>query len=204
MQKVRSKKNWKITSDAFQNLLEWLDEGIDSDGQKYLEMRQKLVSYFDRKNCLSPNELADETLNRIARRIEEEGTIESETPAKYCYITARFVFMEYLRRNEKTDISLDGLPNYKKEKHLTVEDNSSEQNIKEKMLKCLEHCTKKLKPEKREVILDYYFGEQQTKINNRRKIAKKLGITINALSIRACRIRDKLENCVSKCAKEEQ
>jgi hypothetical protein len=29
------------------------------------------------------------SLNRIARRLEEEGTIESESPAKYCFTVAR-------------------------------------------------------------------------------------------------------------------
>ena len=38
------------------------------------------------------------------------------------------------------------------------------------------------------------------KIGNRRALADSLGITINALSIRACRIRDKLEACVKECA----
>src|SRR5512138_849956 len=86
---------------AFQRLLEWLDEGLNSDGRKYLEMRRRLVAYFERKNCPYPDELADETLNRVARRIEEEGTIEGDAPARYCYITARFVFMEHLRTRQK-------------------------------------------------------------------------------------------------------
>ena len=55
-------------------------------------MRHRLVLYFDRKNCAAPDELADETMNRVARRLEEEGTIQTEAPAKYCYSTARFVF----------------------------------------------------------------------------------------------------------------
>jgi hypothetical protein len=36
-------------------------------------MHHRLVAYFDRKNCSSPADLADETLNRVARRLEEEG-----------------------------------------------------------------------------------------------------------------------------------
>ncbi|MEK7725485.1 MAG: hypothetical protein AAB336_14120, partial [Acidobacteriota bacterium] len=90
MSKFEPKKNWTMTADAFANLLKWLDEGADSEGQNYLEIRLRLVAYFDRKNCLNPDELADETLNRAARRLQEEGKIESETPAKYCYIVAKF------------------------------------------------------------------------------------------------------------------
>ena len=69
MQKTESKKHWAIISGAFARLLEWLDEGKNSDGRNYLEMRQRLVAYFDRKNCLTPDDSADETLNRVARRI---------------------------------------------------------------------------------------------------------------------------------------
>ena len=46
---------------ALARLLEWLDEGTDSGGERFLEMRRRLVSYFDRKNCLEADDLADET-----------------------------------------------------------------------------------------------------------------------------------------------
>ena len=95
------KRNWTLTEAAFQRLLSCLDDGTDSGGEKFLEMRRRLVGYFDRKNCLNADELADESLNRVARRLEEEGTIQSDTPAKYCYIVARFVFMEQLRNAKR-------------------------------------------------------------------------------------------------------
>ena len=197
MQKAESKKNWTITPDALTRLLEWLDEGQTSDGQNYLEMRGRLIAYFDRKNCLLPDELADETLNRVARRLEEEGKIETETPAKFCYITARFVFMESLRGKDKKNVPLDdGLKQI-----AAVESDEKEQ--KEKMLDCLEECTDKLDAQNREIILGYYAGEERTKIENRRALANRFEISVNALSIRACRIRDKLETCVKKCAEKK-
>lgn len=198
MQKKESKKNWAITSTAFRRLLDWLDEGENSDGQNYLEMRRRLVAYFDRKNCLTPDEFADETLNRVARRLEEEGAIESEAPAKYCYITARFVFMEYLRGTGKASVPLEDVL----QNRLVAENNDEKAEIKEKMLDCLEKCAGELEPASRELITGYYYGEERVKIENRRSLARKFGISTNALSIRACRIRDKLENCVGKCAAE--
>lgn len=196
MQKGELKKNWSITSSAFHQLLDWLDEGEKSDGQNYLKMRQRLVIYFDRKNCLTPDELADETLNRVARRLEEEGKIESETPARYCYIIGRFVFMEYLREVNKTNVSLDGvLP----PANLAAADDNEEKELREKQLVCLEQCTAKLEPANRDIIISYYFGAERVKIENRRALARKLGISNNALTIRACRIRDKLETCVRNC-----
>src|SRR6266850_1480056 len=72
VQKVELKKDWNLTPSAFDQLLNWLDEGRNSDGQKYLEMRSRLVKYFDRKNCRAPDDLADETssqpcINRTRR-----------------------------------------------------------------------------------------------------------------------------------------
>jgi hypothetical protein len=55
----------------------------------------------------------------------------------------------------------------------------------------------------REIIARYYVGKARVKIEHRRALAEDLGITINALSIRACRIRDKLETCVRECVGTE-
>lgn len=194
--KVKQRKEWTLSPSAFSNFLAWLDEGANSEGQKYLEIRQRLVNFFDRKNCLRPNQLADETLNRVARRLEEEGTIESETPAKYCYIVAKFVFLEYLRSDSKESVSID-------EVQLKSNNNSDEKELKEKQLNCLETCTGKLEPENRQMIFQYYYGEERVKIENRRALAQGLGISVNALSIRACRIREKLEGCVKKCVEKD-
>src|SRR5205814_2310767 len=76
-----SKLDWALTEGAFERLLDWLGEDSELSGECYLEMRKRLVLYFDRKGCLSPDDLADETLNRVARRLEEEGTIISDAPA---------------------------------------------------------------------------------------------------------------------------
>ncbi|MGH9883815.1 MAG: RNA polymerase sigma factor [Pyrinomonadaceae bacterium] len=199
MQRIKQKKNPTLTPQAFHRLLNWLDEGRDSDGQKYVEMRRRLVAYFDRKNVSTPDELAEETLNRVAVRLEEEGITEGDSPAKYCYIVARFVFMEHLRARQRSEALLDGLRR-EAEGHRSDSSETAEKNeLKELMLNCLEQCTDKLEPLHREIITRYYVGKERVKIENRRALAESLGITQNALSIRACRIRDKLEACVRQC-----
>ena len=197
-QKVGQKEDRGLTPGAFHRLLNWLDGGADSGGQKYLEMRRRLVAYFDRRNCSAPDELADETLNRVARRLEEEGVIESDAPARYCYIVARFVFMEHLREAQKANVLLDDMRRQSHGNNMAVSE--AEKEIKEKLFDCLEQCADKLEPLSRGIIIRYYAGKERAKIENRRALAKELGITVNALSIRACRIRDKLEDCVRRCA----
>src|SRR4051812_11112551 len=97
------KSDWTLTQQAFRRLLEWLDEGKGSEGDSYLEIRKRLVLFFDRKNCRLPEELADETLNRVARRLEEEGKIVGDSPARYCYIVARFVLLEWFREEKRLE-----------------------------------------------------------------------------------------------------
>ncbi|MEW6211961.1 MAG: hypothetical protein AB1631_26635 [Acidobacteriota bacterium] len=198
---TESKKDWALTESAFNRFLRWLDEGADSSGEKYLEMRRRLVSYFDRKNCPSPDELADETLNRVARRLEEEGDIVDTPPARYCYIVAKFVFLEYLRRTER-ESSLDQLPvsRHPSINPSAMSEREESQKREETLLDCLESCLRNLEPDNSELIFQYYTGEQRAKIDNRRALAARLNLTANALSIRACRIRSRLEACVSKCA----
>lgn len=193
------KRGWTLSSSAFGRLLDWLDEGASSDGHKYLEMRRRLVAYFDRKNCPSPDELADETLNRVARRLEEEGAIESAAPPQYCYIVARFVFMEHLRETQKVGALANEMRRQPRADARAASDAVDERRLKEQRLNCLEECLSKLEPLSREIITRYYVGQMRVKIDHRRALAEELGVTMNALSIRACRIRDKLEACVRRC-----
>ena len=175
---------------GFQRFLEWLDGGVSSDGAKYLELRTRLVRYFDRKNCIAPDDLADETLARVARRLREQGGVIDAAPAQYCYIVARYVFLEYLRDLERRSISLDSLP----EIGSPASPGTAGEEVPQ--LGHLEQCLERLPAADRELIFEYYRGEQRAKIDNRQRLAARLGVSTNALSIRACRIRQRLENCV--------
>lgn len=200
MQNVEPRPDWTLTPKALRKLLDWLGEGRQPGEQSYLDIRRLLVTYFDRKNCLTPDELADETLNRVARRLEEEHTIISETPARYCYIVARYVFLEYWRGARRNELPLDAAHN-QSTYHSCPASELEDANDREKLMNCLEQCTAKLEPTNRDLIVRYYFGERRTKIENRRALAAELGVSVNALSIRACRIRDKLEACLENCIK---
>jgi len=194
------KRDRASTQEAFRYFLQWLDEGVDSGGERYLEMRRRLALYFDRKNCRSPDELADETLNRVAQKLEEKGSITELSPAHYCYVTAKFVFLEYLRRSERAHRSFEEIANSADQSCFTASSGVDLQSqAQERLYESLEHCLNQLPAKDRELILEYYQGEQRAKIEHRSRLAARLGISLNALSIRACRIRDKVEVCIRKC-----
>ena len=159
-------------------------------------MRRRLVSYFGRKLCLSPDELADETLIRVARKLEEQGSITDSPPARYCYIVARFVFLEYLRGADHRRASLN-------ERHAATDrlvqsapSEGTDRASDESLLDGLDQCLQQLNEYDRALILEYYAGDQPERIERRRALAARLNLTLNALSIRACRIRDRLEKCL--------
>lgn len=198
------KKDWILNQSAFQQFLKWLDGDADSGGESYLEIRRRLVLYFGRKNCASPDELADETLNRVTRRLEEEGAITDALPAHYCYIVAKYVFLEAVRAPESRKTNVDDLsPSALAASQLAVPASPDAQELaKEKRLNCLEKCLRRLQSPDQKMILEYYQGEQRAKIERRSQLAERLGLTMNALTIRACRIRSKLERCLRTCSEE--
>jgi len=200
---IQGRKYRVLTQAAFHKLLIWLNEENDDDssGQKYEEIRQKLISYFDRRNCRSPEDLADETLNRVALKLEEKGSITKVSPGQFCFIKARQVLHEYWRRPDLKEIALDDLLiTDPPDQHLFLVTNSAdEQEEQEMWMKCLENCLKNLKREDYDLIIKYYYGEERVKIDNRQKLAKSLGISSKALVVRALRIRKRLEECVEKC-----
>jgi DNA-directed RNA polymerase specialized sigma24 family protein len=190
----------KITRFAFHRLLAWLDDGAESGGETYIEMRRRLVAYFDRRNRPFADDLADETFNRISKTLEQSGSIEVTPPARYCYVVARFVLLEDVRRSRRyvpVDESRD-LPTFAPRPFAGSEDHDS---VKEQRLECLDRCLDKLKPDQRELAIEYYRDAKRERIERRRALAERLRITMNALGVRACRIRNALEICVDACCK---
>jgi DNA-directed RNA polymerase specialized sigma24 family protein len=181
-------------------LLEWLDDGVESGGETYLEIRRRLVLYFDRRNRPSAEDLADETLNRIGKTLEKDGAIATRPPARYCYVVARFVLLEDIRR-ERVVVRLDSPrgPAASMLRSVEVAEPDEREAIHERRLDCLDRCLEQLKPDQRDLVVEYYHDAGRQKIDRRRDMARRLGITMNALGIRAWRVRSALEACVEGC-----
>jgi DNA-directed RNA polymerase specialized sigma24 family protein len=186
---------------AFTRLLEWLDDGTDSSGQSYLEMRRRLVAYFDRRNRPFADELADETLNRVGKTLETSGSIAVRPPARYCYVIARFVLLEDIRRGRRSmqiDERRAGPSLQLAWSHRNGTDEETAHH--EQRLTCLDQCLEALTPEQRELVIEYYRDAKRARIERRQRLARRLGISMNALGIRASRIRGALEACMAGCS----
>lgn len=183
---------------AFARLLEWLDEGSDSRGERYLEMRRRLVAYFDRRNRPAADMLADETFDRVSRTLTESGCIKVTPPARYCYVVARFVLLEDIRRVDR-NVPYDETRSAAH--HRSTVSIATAEEGRDDALACLSRCLETLKAPDRELIVDYYRDAKRQRIDRRRELAVRRDITMNALGIRACRLRASLESCIAACRK---
>ena len=199
MAKADLKRHWTPSEPAFHRLLSWLDEGSDSQGEAYLDIRERLVHYFARRNGPAPEDLADETLNRVARRLEETGSIEDVAPSHYCYIVARFVLLESLRRRDQQSAVQWESTTAEIGRARSTDDTAEDGD---RTYACLERCLEACSPSDRELILEYYRTESGSASAQRKQLAATLGLTTNSLAIRACRIRSRLEACVRECRKK--
>lgn len=179
-------KDWVLTQESFDALLAWLDPQRERAGRKYEEIRLRLIKIFTCRGCGEAEDLADETINRVSKKLGEIESSYSGDPSRYFYGVANKVHLEYLRRRP-TQPPTPRLEN--------TEDIERE-------YECLERCIQKLTPDNRQLVLQYYQDEKRAKINHRRQLADRLGIALNALRIRAHRIRASLQECVQICLNE--
>jgi len=165
----------------FANFLVWLDSDSEKAGEEYERLRFRLITFFSHRKCLFPEDLTDETLNRVVIKIAEE---KIENKLAYIYGVAKFVYLESLRK-EKSHLNID---------EVTIADSKS--NISNT---CLEKCLSELSNENRELILDYYSEKKQAKIKLHNQISAQLNLTKTALRMKIVRIKQKLKSCLEEC-----
>lgn len=176
-----------ITQEEFDALLRWLDPDRERAGAKYETIRRGLVEMFTNRGCRDPEELADETINRVTRKVGQVAPGYVGDPAAYFYGVAKRLHLEYVKAPPPP------LPPPPAEPHA---------DDYEAHYECLERCLDELNPLSREIILLYYAEKKMMKVALRRDIGRSLNLKPGALRVRAYRIRAQLEKCVSLCLEE--
>jgi DNA-directed RNA polymerase specialized sigma24 family protein len=124
-------------------------------------------------------------------KISQVGTGYEGDPARYFFGVARNVFFEYTRRPPTVSFE---------EARDVPERLEDEGPADEEMRECLERCLGELDPDERHIIAEYYRYDKGAKISNRKELARSLGLGLNALRIKAFRIRKRIHGCVLVCA----
>jgi DNA-directed RNA polymerase specialized sigma24 family protein len=173
----RGRKRWELDHEGWETLMTALAPDRDLAGHKYEELRRRLTDLFAWERCEQPDQLADEALNRLARKLTEGVAIPHLD--RYAFGIARFLIQEDLRARSGRREALRQFPN------------QMPSGRPASTVAALEECLSGLSDANRGLIERYYAGDRGV-------LAQELGISMNALRNRAMRIRDELFQCVSR------
>lgn len=177
-----------LSQEDFDRLLAWLDQDRERAGLVYEEIRRRLTTIFAARSCPVPEDLADETIDRVARRVADIAENYAGDKAKYFFGVATNVHHEYLKRPAPPEAQ---------------EEFVNDSGDKERAHACLERCLGTLSGDSRAMILRYYSHEKQAKIDLHKSMAGEFGVSINTLRLRVLRMKQKLQPCLERCMAKE-
>jgi hypothetical protein len=181
----------QLTPEQFGKFLRWLSPDDQMAAAMYLEMRRKMVEKFIRKASRNAEDLADETLDRVARNVSKEPE-RYLNPMAYCHGVARNVWLEDLRKPPEEELDPEKI----------IVPQPEDWDLKECKEACMKKCVDSL-PEHERYLITQYFGFQgREKIMVRKRLAEGHGGLSN-LRTKACRIRirlnEGLDDCIGEC-----
>jgi DNA-directed RNA polymerase specialized sigma24 family protein len=152
--------------------------------ENYRDLRAMLVNYLGRSGSKNAEELADETVMRVLEKRKAGRKIRNIRA--YTLGVAHHVYLESTREPRTVTLSDDVLSHAVSSHAETLDD-------------CLTLCMSRLPPSERMIVTVYHSGSGKQLVKDRRKLARKLGLSMDALRIRAHRIRKDLEACIGEC-----
>jgi DNA-directed RNA polymerase specialized sigma24 family protein len=172
---------------AFDALLLRLAADDEAPAEAYEHLRQRLIALFRLHVASEAEALADDTLDRVGRRLCE-GIVVEHVPA-YVHGVARLVLLEATGRPSMRRAAVEALEQLPAPEPEPTEDD-------EPARVALRACLAQLGATSSRLILAYYGDDGAGRIAARQKLAVQLGLKLNALRNRALRLRSALETCV--------
>ncbi|MBI1745933.1 MAG: hypothetical protein HYR55_05005 [Acidobacteria bacterium] len=187
------KKDYTLTQEAFDALLQALDADPARAAESYEVLRQGLIRNLRRWSCQWPESIADKAIDRGAQKIIQGEKINN-IPAFFRRV-AYLVWLDVARESKEQPLIGDEsqFPDPPAEDHTE----------RERRIACMEHCLWELRPESRALVIEYYQGQGRTQAEARKIMAARLKTTLCNLTLRVHRIRVNLEECVTKCLERE-
>jgi DNA-directed RNA polymerase specialized sigma24 family protein len=179
-----------LEAEAWHRLLAALDPDPRRAASRYQALRGRLIRLFQNRGLGAVDDLADETLDRVARRMGDG--LAPRDVAHYAAGVARLVALEAARGAQRFEHYSSGLI-----RPPPPDDDAPQQ---EDRRACLDRCLGELPSDARTLLLRYQEGQRSGRISQRRALAEGLGIPINALRIRVHRLRQRVEACLARCA----
>jgi RNA polymerase sigma factor (sigma-70 family) len=170
---------------GFELLLGRLTPQRSDAARRFDELRTALTRYFLWRRCEAPEDLADETITRVARKFE--GGEEVGDVYAYAHGVARLVLLEALKESQRREAALQEMASLP---HPEPAD--------EERLRRLDGCLATLAAGDRALLVGYYGGERSAKIENRKRLAEAQGLSLSSLRVRVHRLRARVEQCLVK------
>lgn len=175
-----------ITSVNFEELLARFSPDRERAGEEYETLRRRLIKYFDLKGLRSPDSAADETLDRVASKIQAGEDIRDLT--HYAYGVARWISHERFRVEERERKTYDNLVQLR---------SAGNDKSTASYLETLEVCLEELPESDRELLRAYYTDATSADCaQNRIDLAQRKGLSLNSIRLRVFRLRQTLATCV--------
>jgi DNA-directed RNA polymerase specialized sigma24 family protein len=187
---------WVPTREAWDKFLSLLGPDYDVAADKYEGIRRRLIIYFEGRKCQRAEDLADKTITRVIKR-NYDG-VHIDDVIRYSYGVARIVRLEDLEIVRKEDCVRHELLRGGSV-FVDPKDPYDENDLR---YAAFEQCLEKLSAANRIFILNYYEECGRAKIDNRKSLSDIMGISQNAVTLRAYQIRKKLEKCINSQLKQ--
>ena len=183
-----SARSRALTPDAFEKLLGALAADREAAGRRYETVRSGLVRFFEWRGCGEAERLADETIDRVCRKLEAGHPFDGG--GAYFHAVARNVLREHFKSERRRDRLWRRIAP-------PADDSAWEHPFllasESKRLACLDRSLRELPADERDLLRQYYddAGHQH--------LAQHLGISAGNLRIRVFRLRQALKATVERC-----
>ena len=175
-----------VTPDIFEKLLARLAPDRERAGEEYETLRRRLTKYFDLKGLAFPDPAADETLDRVALKIEAGEDVRDVI--HYAFGVAHWVYLENLRAETRERRAYGDHAQMR-----TVNDGQ----LAPPYLETLQNCLEKLATADRQLLEAYYTDASGVdQAQQRIDLAQKKGLTLNSLRLKVFRMRQVIEKCM--------
>ncbi len=175
-----------LTAESFSVLLKTFSSDEAEAASAYAKLRDSLIRFFQIKGDKTPDEAADETLDRVAVKLGDDVLITDLT--KYSFGVARLVFLEGLRKKQKEKMAFE---NFYAENERQIFDEETDEFAP------FRECFESLAEANRSILQAYFADLPYAELDDkRRKLTASLGISSNNLRLKIFRLRRRLEDCV--------
>lgn len=172
----------------FDALLRALDADTEAAGVAYRQLHQRLIHFFRLNNASDPEAMADEALDRLARRIGELQAEDIGSPQAFALGIGRHLLQEDRRRHRRESEAASEWA------ALALANDGHH----EELLQALDHCMAVMREDQQQLLRSYYQWTGRQKIEHHRQLAERLGLTLNAMRNRLMRARAELDKCIHK------